>query len=435
MSKLTHTQIKDLLLNCINSIPANKEDFFTDPDKNFSRTQKISFLQTMLFPMTMGKENNSCELLDFFPESSIPTQAAMSYRRDQIKVSAFVNLFSSFTDKLPKYKKYQGLRLVACDGTRVNLPYNPKDTETYTCSIKNRKGFNQLLLNCLYDILNGYFLDCISQGYHFMNEKNAFCTMMDRFPKDVPVLFIADRGYSSFNVIAHAFHNKQYFLIRLTSTMAKNLLKDDIETEKHKTIDLESYVNVGIKYAKKYSSLHNYHRIANPASYDFIEAGSDKVEKIPVRLVKFPLSDDTYEYIVTNLPASEFPMSKIKELYQIRWGIETSFKYLKYAESLNYVHSLKRNFVQQEIFAKLTVYNFCSAIYNITNSKSEHKTKKRKHEYKTDQSYLIKVCIRFLKGKLEEILELIEKKKVPIRPGRTSKRNLIRQSNRPLQNR
>ena len=49
------------------------------------------------------------------------------------------------------------------------------------------------------------------------------------------------------------------------------------------------------------------------------------------RIVRFKITEDTYECIMTNLDKEEFPIEVIKEFYHKRWGIETSFRELKYA--------------------------------------------------------------------------------------------------------
>lgn len=39
------------------------------------------------------------------------------------------------------------------------------------------------------------------------------------------------------------------------------------------------------------------------------------------RVLRFPITKDSYECIITNLPASEFSVNDIKEIYGMRWGI------------------------------------------------------------------------------------------------------------------
>ena len=46
----------------------------------------------------------------------------------------------------------------------------------------------------------------------------------------------------------------------------------------------------------------------------------------------------------------------------MRWGIEISFRDIKYAAELLFFHSRKKDLVIQEIYAKLILYNFCELI-------------------------------------------------------------------------
>ena len=61
--------------------------------------------------------------------------------------------------------------------------------------------------------------------------------------------------------------------------------------------------------------------------------------------------------LLTNLPSDKFPPHKLKEIYSMRWGIETSFRELKYAIGLTSFHARKPDFIKQEIYARLLLYN------------------------------------------------------------------------------
>ena len=60
----------------------------------------------------------------------------------------------------------------------------------------------------------------------------------------------------------------------------------------------------------------------------------------------------------------EFPFEEIKKLYKMRWGVETSFKNLKYPMGVNQLGCKRKDFVKQDIFARLTMYNFYQRIMN-----------------------------------------------------------------------
>ncbi|MBQ3265989.1 MAG: transposase, partial [Ruminococcus sp.] len=48
----------------------------------------------------------------------------------------------------------------------------------------------------------------------------------------------------------------------------------------------------------------------------------------------YRISENTYETVITNLEADDFPPADLKKLYAMRWGIETSFRELKYTVGL-----------------------------------------------------------------------------------------------------
>jgi len=54
----------------------------------------------------------------------------------------------------------------------------------------------------------------------------------------------------------------------------------------------------------------------------------------------------------------------LKQLYHYRWEVETSFRKLKYTIGLTGFHSKKRNLIEQEIYARLILYNLSEIIAN-----------------------------------------------------------------------
>ena len=430
MKKHTPDLIKKNLFDSIDLLLSERSKYLYDPERDFTRTQKISFHDSMLFPMIVSSDSTAVEMLDYFPIHNLPSQAALSYRRGQIKVAAFMDLFKSFTSKLPQDRTFRGMRLIACDGTRLNTPYNPKDTDSFVNCIKRRKGFNQYHLNTCYDVLNDIYLDAVIQNYFSMNENQAFCEMMDRFPQDIPALFTADRGYDSYNVIAHAIKDHHRFVIRLTSSKARYIFDSISDYDSSDSFDIEDDIHIGRVRNKESRCLRNYHFIRKCYNYDFIAPGICSFDRLRVRLVKFKLPGGDFEYLLTNLPCRDFPISDIKEIYRLRWGIETSFRFLKYASEMNSIHSLKQDFIFQEIYAKLTSYNFCAAIMKCLHSNDSGKTK---YKYGPEKTYLIKICMRYLKGKLDDIFSLISKRKVPVRADRSFSRSIRRQHADTLQ--
>ena len=419
--------IHQTLLSSISSLFDRKEEFLYRPETDFSRTRKISFEQTLLFPMIASSENVPTELLDFFGEEKLPSPSAMIQRRSQIKPEAFEELFFHFTSCCHAPLTFHGYRLFACDGSRLNLPYNPSDQETYLQCISGRKGINQLHMNVLYDLQNEIFLDAELQPVRSMNEKAAFCRFLSGRPlPDGKAVFLADRGYASYNNFACAIHNDRLFLIRVPESFARKMAVNKEHWLERNLEDEEITVHIGRCKTRQNQILENYHHIPSKGHYDFIERGSRQTDSLKLRVLKFPISDQSYEYIVTNLPAYAFSLATIKELYHLRWGVETAFRHLKYAASMVRIHSLKKEFLIQEIYAKLTLYNFASFIKG-TLKTYEHKSKAG-YKYVYNHTQLLKICIRFLLGTVKNVAELVRRNVVPVRLGRGFERNLRRQS-------
>ena len=138
---------------------------------------------------------------------------------------------------------------------------------------------------------------------------------------------------------------------------------------------------------------------------------------LPIRIVRLKISDTLSETILTNLPRDGFSPQTIKELYKMRWKIETSFKELKYNIGLASIHSKKQNLILQEIYAKLTIYNALAMITYAQNIPSNKRINFAK---------AVSVCIRFITGKLSEdvLLIMLSKFLSPVRQGRTFPRKV-----------
>ena len=139
------------------------------------------------------------------------------------------------------------------------------------------------------------------------------------------------------------------------------------------------------------------------------------------RIVRFPITASSFETVITNLDADLFPPDELKRLYAMRWGIETSFRELKYTVGLQAFHAKKVWFILQEIFARLTMYNFYEVI---TQSVVIQQKKNRKYDYKVNFSYAVQVCKQFFLLNLAPPLVEAELKRhiSPIRRGRSNPR-------------
>ena len=107
----------------------------------------------------------------------------------------------------------------------------------------------------------------------------------------------------------------------------------------------------------------------------------------------------------------------------MRWGIETSFRELKYISGLLNLHSRKEEYVIQEIYARLTMYNFCERVLNNVVVEQDAGNK---YVYQVNFTMGFYICMDFFKGLVnrDDLFDLILKYITPIRPGRSDVRKL-----------
>ena len=141
------------------------------------------------------------------------------------------------------------------------------------------------------------------------------------------------------------------------------------------------------------------------------------------RVVRFQLDTGEYETLATSLPRS-ISLAEIKELYHARWGIETAFRELKYGLGLVNLHGKKDAFVTQEIYAAMTMANFCSRIASqvVIDQRQENI-----YTYKVNMKMAIVLCKKYFRapnGNPEKLMRTIAKYTQPVRPGRRDPRNI-----------
>lgn len=189
--------------------------------------------------------------------------------------------------------------------------------------------------------------------------------MIDRcnFSDAVPI-FIADRGFHSFNAFAYAIEHHAYFLICAKDVNMRRLLGHDIPEENCFDVWIDRILTrLQSKKKRKHPELEEQYRsICRGVTFDCIDHGSGDEYPISLRILRFNISNDTYENIITNFPASSFSAAEIRSLYGLRWGIETSFRELMHMIGAINFHSKKREYIEMEVWARLLLYNFCSII-------------------------------------------------------------------------
>lgn len=372
--------------------------------------------------LLLGSGSIDKELLEYFDyDNDTVTGSAFTQQRDKISPSVFKSLLKQFTHNFNHYKTFKGYRVVAVDGSDLHIPHNPTDDETYFQSTPGSKGFNLVHVNALYDIINRIYLDGHIQSGRKHNEREALIEMSQTSKMDENIIIIGDRGYESYNVFAHMMRKGWKFLIRVKDKSSNSILSS-LDLPETGVFDQLVYRELTRKQTKDVKQQPDIYKFLPANSrFDFL---NDQVKFYPMtlRAVRVQLDDGSFQSFITNLEEKNFSSETIKTLYHMRWGIETSFRELKHTLALTHLHSKKKESIAQEIFAKMTMYNFCSII----TSHVVIKKKDTKHDYQVNFSKAISICKRYLKenNAFLDIEALIQKYILPIRNGRTSPRKV-----------
>ena len=415
---------KELLQGAIQNLVDCKWFFSRNPKADFSRKRKLSFEQIVQAILCMRGGSLANEMMDLFGiREDLATVSAFVQRRSKIFPEAFESLFDLFTQKADEDKRYEGMRLLAADGSDFLLAANPDDPDSFFPGTEEQKSYNLLHLNALYDLVQHIYVDAILQKRRKADEAGALVSMVDRSPLE-RVLLLADRGYESFHVLAHIQEKGWKFLIRIKD--GTNGIASGLDLPVLPEFDVPISLQLTFKQTNDVKQLlqnRNRFRLLSRASrFDLLPKCSRKHEpalfyELSFRVVRFSLSENSFETVVTNLNPVCFPASELKRLYAMRWGIETSFRALKHTIGLQHFHAKKVEFVHQEIFARLTMYNFYELI---TQSVVIHQSN-RKLAYKVNFSAAVHIGRQFFLGDLPPPLveALLAKHISPIRPGRS----------------
>lgn len=415
--------ITDSLTNLISELSSNPSLFLRNPQVNFTRNRKISFRSLIGITMNSGGGTMSKELLDYFDFNvNTPTVSAYTQQRSKVLPEAFEYLFQSFTqENISHNNTFKGYKLIACDGSNLTIATNPSDAETAYKSNQYGTITNHLHLNAFFDVLNKIYLDAVLQTASEYQEYRACIKMMERSPL-VKAILIADRGYENYNVMAHAINKGWKFVIRIKD-IGSNGIASGLKLPKSDTFDTDISLTFTRQQAKAKKEA-GYKFMPTCQTFDYLPVKSKDTYALSFRIVRFPISDDSYEVLLTNLNRHDFSIENLKEIYNLRWGIETSFRELKYAIGLTSFHARKVDYIKQEVFARLLLYNYCELIttHVIVQMKNKDKTKQ------VNFTVAIYICREYLRQKRNlsppDVIKLIEKHILPVRPGRKDPRKV-----------
>lgn len=163
----------------------------------------------------MGGGSLSKELYDWFGYTpSTATASAFVQQRNKIRSKAIEMIFNEFVASAMPTMTFRGYRLFAVDGSDLRLPSDPTNDFSLIRNMDGQKQYNLAHLNAMFDLMSKAYVDVTMQGKKGMNEHKALVSMIDRSNIPGKVIVLMNRGYESFNNIAHLQEKKWNYIIR-----------------------------------------------------------------------------------------------------------------------------------------------------------------------------------------------------------------------------
>ncbi len=366
---------------------------------HFTRIRKMP-LQDLLFTMINRKGLTlALELRNYMklahPGVSISKPGYLKQRM-KLNPDAFLELYKYHNRNFyadSTFSTYKNHLILAADGSDINIPTTTETLKLYgSASRKNTKPQAQIGLD----------------------EMRLAEKQMERIPEtigSIPYVIIMDRGYPSTPAFIHMMDKDIKFIVRLKSS--------DYKKEQNSLIEKDQLVKIKLDKSR----IRHYE--GTPDGERMKELG-----EISLRMVKILLENGSLEVLATNLSQTEFHTEEIKELYHMRWGIETAYETLKSRLQLENFTGTKPILLLQDIYSTIYLSNLVEDIILDAERELDQKEANRKHKMMINQT----VSIGILKNDLiyilletdgqkknmlfQQIYEDISKNLVPIRPDR-----------------
>lgn len=345
------------------------------------------------------------------------TAGALTQARAKLNPWAFKRLrdvaLETFYRDAP-YNKWKNMRLLAVDGSVINLPSSKSVIEEFGSQDFIRKfgtPKSMARASLLYDVLNHVTLDAQLSTYN-TSEKALFKLHLEKIQESD--LILADRAYG----ITPILH-------WLNEIGAKYCIR--FRNDKHNVIS--KFVKSG-----KVSEVVNW----KSKPYEYQRMGMPRDTKsIEMRLVRVILDSGEIEILGTNLfDKKEYPSLLFKELYFKRWQVEEAYKQLKTRINLEAFSGKTARSIHQDFHAKILMMTLCATLAHpiAQKIKEEYSAEKTGNKYdqqinKADslaqtKASLVDIFLKQIHQKTIDVMDfIVESSRTIIRPNRKSRRN------------
>ncbi|MCC6099150.1 MAG: IS4 family transposase [Olsenella sp.] len=286
--------------------------------------------------------------------------------------------------------RWHGMHVLAIDGSTCNVPTNAATTAAYGgSSARHGKVQAFLGLSAVFDVLARQMvgLEVTSGGFDERSFVPAHVRSAREALGDEPFVLVMDRGYPSFPLLAWLTDNGVPYLMRAQSVFMNAEFRDAGAAGGDTTCEFD----------------FAYQRIASirkrdPEEFEALLAHGP----IEVRCVLADIGGGAPEKLVTNLPPERFAPNDLKELYHLRWGVETCFQMLKDRLQMENMTGTKPILIEQDIYASAYLLNVAFDIANEADAKARTAETRRRyrHEMTVNRSFALGV----VKGELLQMI-------------------------------
>lgn len=409
------SSLKDFLIKV--SENAEYRSLYRNSGTDFTRKRKLSFDRLVLIIARLCKKTLSVEIEKFLEEMQMNiscSTAAFSMQRMKLHPAFFyswnlvlwMNFYQEYGNKV---KRWKGFRVLGCDGSNISL-VNREELQKCFGGQSNQNGsFVQAKTFYCYDVLNKMILFPQIAPYRY-GELSIAYDIIERSPIAEDMLLIFDRCFSNYKMAA-MLENKEKpikYVIRVKDGL--NFAKQFIRSKK------ESQV-IGI--------------FPSPSSIDGLKQCGYIVNKdssLKVRLVRVKLPGGKTEVLMTNLWEAEgYSSNEFKELYSLRWGVESNIGFQKNIMQLESLSGLTPISIMQDFFATVFVSNLHSVLIKeaqqtIENVKSDRKYPAQVNNNRAFGKIKENIVKIFISKTPEEILKMLHgyfiRSPLPIRKNR-----------------
>ena len=192
-------EVRNALISLIREVGKNAPLFARDPSRDFTRKRKLDIETLLHVLLTMENKTLSCELLRYFGvRADVVSAPAFIQQRAKLLPEALEYILRKFSAMFRGSQLYRGYRLLAVDGSDVQIPTDPADAETFFPGSGNQKPFNITKIAAIYDLLNHTYVDALVKGKAMANENKLLIEMVFVFLCSIRIL-----PQSLFRILSH----------------------------------------------------------------------------------------------------------------------------------------------------------------------------------------------------------------------------------------